>query len=142
MAFSTKWLDVYLKWENTCAQSVSCQDFVKESSNEADEDVFSNEDDIVSGENDGKNEMSWHLVDENDPCLFSIEIGNEHSYVNIPHDDDWKGFGESIGRNTQSQEIFIDQLDGDYFDIFSQGIDLNQSINTLKIYGQSTEDCW
>jgi len=76
-------------------------------------------------------------VDDNDPSLSEIWIGNEEGNEIMPNDGDWKGFGASMGRNTHINELSF-SLDTSQMGVqvvhFFRGLAMNRCIQRLIIF--------
>ena len=111
-----------------------------------DDDEEENED-----EDDEDEIMAWEYrdevrrqIDDNDPSLSDIWIGEDEDFEVYPNDGDWEGFGASLGRNTNIKEVIVKlnttQMErGVQTEHFFQGLAKNRSIKSLDIMNFDAE---
>jgi hypothetical protein len=122
---------------------------------EDDEGIIDGEDDEDEDDGDDEEEMMERRenreevirqVNDNDPSLSDIWIGTEDDDgIVYPNDGDWKGFGESLGRNTHINEVAF-SLNTSQMGVqlvhFFRGFAMNRCIEKLildNITSQSNE---
>jgi hypothetical protein len=101
-----------------------------------DGDDEEDENEIREREDREQREKVIRLVANNDPSLSNIWIGHDDDEI-FPNDGDWKGFGESMGRNTHINELTLG-LDtsqmGAQLVHFFRGLAMNRCIQYLIIF--------
>ena len=73
-----------------------------------------------------------HQVDQNDPGLLRIDIGEGNNEYKLHHGDE-KEFGMIIGRNTHIHDLMIDMETTHAAAHFFGGIAFNKSIKKLML---------
>ena len=74
----------------------------------------------------------------NDPNVYELVVGDWCPYQ--PPGDDWEGFGNAVGRNTNLWEITICDMRQERLLSFLPGLALNRSIYKLTIVGMHLSD--
>jgi hypothetical protein len=120
---------------------------------EDDEGIIDGEDDEDEDDWDDEEEMRERRenreevirqVHDNDPSLNDIWIGTEDDDgIVYPNDENWKGFGESLGRNTHIETIEFLRFDTSQMGVqamhFFRGLAMNRCIQKLIFDGLESQ---
>ena len=106
-----------------------------------DEEENEDEDEIMAREY--RDEVR-RQIDDNDPSLSDIWIGDNGDSSYMPDDGDWKQFGASLGKNTHIKLVSIHlntaQMERRVQTVhFFQGLAKNRSIKSLDIMNFDAE---